>query len=130
VRRGLILLANSLAPEALEILAGGEATGIAPSLNRALKGRRTNPDLPIRASPGSLPGREKISFDLSRWLRCAPPPANFHRPSEAQNNFAEFASSIRTRPHSTRFNFQTLAVHPRIGYAHSFPNGSGIIMTN
>ena len=39
-------------------------------------------------------GTRTIFFDMSRWLRFAPPPANFRRPSGARNSFAEFASSI------------------------------------
>ena len=39
-------------------------------------------------------GTRTIFFDLSRWLRFAPPPANFRCPSGARNDFVEFASSI------------------------------------
>jgi hypothetical protein len=48
------------------------------------------------SNSGVPAGTLTIFFDLSRWLRFAPPPANFRRPSGAENNFAEFASSIRS----------------------------------
>src|SRR5262245_59965044 len=47
-----------------------------------------------QSNSGVPAGTRKIFSDLSRWLRFASPPANFLRPSGADNNFAEFASSI------------------------------------
>ena len=47
-----------------------------------------------QSNSGVPAGTRKIFFDLSRWLRFAPPPAKFRRPSGEENNIAEFASSI------------------------------------
>jgi hypothetical protein len=60
----------------------------------ALKGRRTKADLPIRANPASLPGREQYS------MTCPGGFASLHHrlisvaPTGARNEFAEFATSI------------------------------------
>src|SRR5262245_13502638 len=87
-------------PRALEargILAGGGA-------KRSHRKRHDSITRPERAPEqawfccedrsGVPAGTRTILFDLSRWLRFAPPPANFRRPSGAGNNFAEFASGI------------------------------------
>jgi hypothetical protein len=59
--------------------------------------RAPDQDWSCRESRSGVPaGTQTIFFDLSRWLRSAPPPANFRRPSGARNSFAEFASSIYT----------------------------------
>jgi len=48
----------------------------------ALEGRRNKIGAVASHGPASLPGR-KIVFDRHRWLRCAPPPANFRCASGA-----------------------------------------------
>ena len=95
------------APEARGILAGGGA-------KRSRRKRHDSITRPERAPDrdwsccefrSCVPaGTRAIFFDLSRWLRFAPPPANFRRLSGAENNFAEFASSItpvRTPSHAS-----------------------------
>jgi hypothetical protein len=94
------------APEARGILAGA---GAKPS-RRKPHDRTPRPEsAPDRDwsccefRSGVPAGTRTIFFDLSRWLRFAPPPANFRRPSGAENNFAEFASIISPR----RVSFHT-----------------------
>src|SRR5262245_22706147 len=81
VRPPGIPLANSSAPEARRKLAGGEAAGNLSPTSRAPEGRLTKADTIIKASPASLPGREK-SFALCpggcasrrhRLISAAPP---------------------------------------------------------
>ena len=74
---------------------------------RALKGRRTRVVTVENSGPASLPGREKSFLVCPGGYARAPPPANIRRPSGARNSFAEFASSIRTRP------TPKLRIHPR-----------------
>src|SRR5215475_1967781 len=86
-----------IAPEARGILAGGGA-------KRRRRKRHDNTTRPERAPDwdwsgcefwsGVPAGTRTIFFDLYRWLRYAPPPANFRRPSGARNDFVEFVSSI------------------------------------
>src|SRR5262245_20888006 len=54
-------------------------------------------------------GTRTIFFDLSRWLRFAPPPANFLRPSGARNSFAEFASGIAWNRFGSHLRFYRLS---------------------
>src|SRR6266545_5517013 len=75
------------APEARGKLAGGGAK----SRRRKRHGRTTRPErAPDRDwsccefRSGVPAGTRTIFFDLSRWLRFAPPPANFRRPSGAR----------------------------------------------
>ena len=96
------------APEAGGKLAGGGA-------KRSHRKRYDRTTRPERASDRDWSCREFQSgvpagmrtnfFDLSRWLRFAPPPANFRRPSGAETNIAEFASSISPRraPYASAF---------------------------
>ena len=89
------------APEARGILAGGRA-------KRRHRKRHDRTSRPERAPDrhwsycefwsGVPAGTRTIFFNLSRWLRFAPPPVNFRRPSGAHNDFTEFASSIQSDP--------------------------------
>jgi hypothetical protein len=68
------------------------------SIGAGIAAHESRPERAQDKSRSGVPaGTRKTSFDLFRWLRCAPPPANFHRPSGAQHDFVEFASNIRTQ---------------------------------
>src|SRR5262245_30719451 len=78
-----IRLASSSAPEARRRLAGGEAQ----RSHRKPGAYESRPEGAQDKSNSGVPaGTRKIFYHLSRWLRFAPPPANFRRPSGAQNN--------------------------------------------
>ena len=96
------------APEARGILAGGGA--------KRRRRRRRHRNMPPERSPdrdwsycefwsGVPAGTRAIFFDLSRWLRYAPPPANVRRPSGARNNFTEFTSSIARERFGSPFRY-------------------------
>src|SRR5262249_16675719 len=86
-----------LAPEARGKLAGAGAKRIHRKRQHRTTRHERAPDRDwsCREFWSGLPaGTRTIFLDLSRWLRFAPPPANFRRPSGAENKFAEIASSI------------------------------------
>src|SRR5215510_5556225 len=102
-----ILLANSAKllrdPEGRRKLAGGEA-------KRSHRKRNDSITRPERAldrdwsycefRSGVPAGTRTIFFNLSRWLRFAPPPANFLRLSGAENNFARVCQQYPKQPRS------------------------------
>src|SRR5215510_4497987 len=108
------------APEARGILAGGGA-------KRSRRKRHDSNTRPERAPDrdwscwefwsGVPAGTRTIFFDLSRWLRFAPPPANFRRPSGAGINFAEFASGIARDRFGSRLRvLQTNRASDAVGF--------------